>query len=201
MEGKGAQLYEEWHWGVPASSITDWKDPDVDSVLHGGEDGPLIETGRLVELHFREPGRRKDTVVRLNRDEANGSHLSFDPEHPHQRLYIHSHPSFAKRMHEKYRQDDRYENGSKHREVALRRAASLVGGRHATADYPKVDVVPIGILTHVVYATEKKGDGYSFYIHKLGEESGIKPALTIDNRGRLWIAGGNYTSPSPGITD
>ena len=78
----------------------------------------------------------------------------------------------------------------------------MVGGRHAKKDdYPNVKVRPIGILTNVVYGTEKQGDGYSFYIHHMGEESGIQPALGVDRRGRLWVLGGNYTSPTPGITD
>lgn len=199
MEDRGAELYEEWHWGIPHKSVVDWSDPDVDRML--GDEGHVIEAGRMVELHFREPHRRKDTVVRLKRNEANGSHLVFDPDHPNHRLYILSHPDFAKRMHKKYRQDGGYKGNSRYKSMPLSEAAQLVGGKHATSDYPKVNVVPIGILTHVVYATEKKGDGYSFYIHKMGEESGIKPALTIDDRGRLWIAGGNYTSPTPGITD
>jgi len=199
MSERGAELYSEWHWGVPHKSVNEWQDEQVDGML--GPDGLVIETGRLVEIHFREPHKRKDTVVRLNRGEANGSHLAFDPDHPHRRLYIFAHPKFAERMHKKYLQDDRYETGSRYKSMPLKKAAEVVGGRHATADYPKVDVTPLGILTHVVYATEKSGDGYSFYIHKMGEESGIKPALTIDERGRLWIAGGNYTSPTPGITD
>ena len=199
MEDRGAALYEDWHWGIPHQGVKEWNDPDVDGML-GGE-GHVIETGRMVELHFREPHRRKDTVVRLNRNEANGSHLVFDPDHANHRLYIFSHPKFAERMHKKYRQEAGYRKNSRYTEMPLVEAAKIVGGKHATSDYPKVDVVPIGILTHVVYATEKKGDGYSFYIHKMGEESGIKPALTIDDRGRLWIAGGNYTSPTPGITD
>ena len=199
MRDKGAELYEEWHWGIPHQGVVNWNDPDVDAQL--SDDGIVIETGRLVELHFREPSRRKDTVVRLNTEEANGSHLVFDPDHPNHRLYIFSHPKFAKRMHKKYRQQGGYRGNSKYQPLPLKKAAKLVGGKHASDDYPAIDVVPIGILTHVVYATEKKGDGYSFYIHKMGEESGIKPALTIDDRGRLWIAGGNYTSPTPGITD
>lgn len=195
----GADQYAEWHWGVPHSGTVDWKDDDVDGNLHGS--GDLIETGRLVELHYREPHKRKDTVMKLKRNEANGSHLAFDPSHPHQRLYIMSHPSFAERMRKKYLENPSFESGSRFQPMLLSKAAKMVGGRHGTSDYPPVSVVPLGMLTHVVYATEKKGDGYSFYIHKLGEESGVTPALTIDNQGRLWIAGGAYTSPTPGITD
>ena len=199
MADRGAELYSEWHWGVPHASVDDWQDETVDGML--GPDGLVIETGRLVEVHFREPHKRKDTVVRLNKAEANGSHLAFDPDHPHRRLYIFSHPKFAARMHKKYLQNPQYEGGSRYKPMPLAQAAQIVGGRHGGSDYPKIEVTPLGILTHVVYATEKTGDGYSFYIHKMGEESGVKPALAIDDRGRLWLAGGNYTSPNPGITD
>jgi len=200
MADRGAKLYEEWHWGIPHQGVEDWSDEHVDGNIRS-KDGILIETGRLKELHFREPHKRKDTVIKLTRSEANGSHLAFDPDHPYHRLYIFSHPKFAERMHKKYLQDAKYKHNRRYQEMPLTKAAKIIGGKHATNDYPKVQVSPVGILTHVVYATEKKGDGFSFYIHKMGEESGIKPALTIDDRGRLWIAGGNYTSPNPGITD
>jgi hypothetical protein len=199
MADKGAKLFADWHWGIPHENVSDWQDEQVDGMI--GPDGMVIETGRLVELHFREPHKRKDTVIRLNRKEANGSHLAFDPEHPHQRLYIFSHPKFAERMHKRFLQNPKYKKNSRYQMMPLAKAAKTVGGRHATSDYPKINVSPVGILTHVVYATEKTGDGFSFYIHKMGEESGVKPALTIDQRGRMWIAGGNYTSPNPGITD
>ena len=193
---RGAEAYADWHWGIPITSVKDISDED-----YGAPDDLLIEAGRLVEVHFRQPNKRKDTVVRLNRKEANGSHLVFSPDHPHQRLSIISHPEFARRMHKRFRQNSQYEGGSRYAELSLREVAKQIGGRHGTPDYPNLAVVPLGILTHVVYATEKKGDGFSFYIHKMGEESGVKPALAIDDRGRLWIAGGNYTSPTPGITD
>jgi hypothetical protein len=191
----GEKTYSDWHWGIAPKTIIDWDDPDL-------PEGEVIECGRLVELHYREPGQRKDTVMKLSRKEANGSHLVYDPNHPYGRLYILSHADFTDRMKKKYRNNPNFENGTKYREAALTDLARAVGGRHATGDYPDVDAAPVGILTHVVYATEKKGDGYSFYIHKLGEESGVRPCLAIDAKGRLWIVGGNYRgNPTPGITD
>jgi hypothetical protein len=67
-------------------------------------------------------------------------------------------------------------------------------------------VKPIGILTGLVYYTHKKGDENpgnprSYYIHKMGEMSKFYPILAGDAQGRLWLAGGNYSCPSPGITD
>lgn len=186
--------YTKWHWGIEPANVMEWDDPDL-------EDLDFVECGRLVELHVREPGQRRDTIVRLNRKEMNGSHLVFDPNHPHQRLYILSHPDFQRRVHQAYRRNPEYKGGSKYRAMPLVQIAKQVGGRHATRDYLDIEAAPVGILTHVVYATEKKGDGFSQYIHKLGEESGIRPALAADDQGRLWIVGGNYTSPTPGITD
>lgn len=93
-----------------------------------------------------------------------------------------------------------YWTGSDWEELPLKSLAKEIGGKQVKG-YPNVEVRPIGILTAVVYACEKEGDGYSFYIHKMGEESGLQPCLAVDEKGRLWIAGGNYTSPIPGITD
>jgi hypothetical protein len=195
MSANVARGYADWHWGVPHKFVIDWDDPDL-------PEGDLIECGRLVELHFREPGQRKDTVLKLSRAEANGSHLCFDPEHPNGRLYILSHTDFAEKLKTKYRKNPQYVGGSKYRPMLLSELARGVGGRHGTSDYPEVEAAPIGVLTHVVYATEKKGDGYSFYIHKMGEESGIRPYLAVDGQGRAWIVGGNYRGdPTPGISD
>lgn len=191
---RGKSSYTAWHWGIEPKHVIQWDDPDY-------PEGELVECGRLVELHVREPGQRRDTIIRLNRKEGNGSHLAFDPEHPNQRLYILSHPDFRARMLGEFRQNPDYSGGSKYRVMPLVEIAKRAGGRHASRDYADVDAAPVGILTHVVYATEKKGDGYSQYIHKLGEESGIRPVLAVDGEGRLWVAGGNYTSPTPGITD
>ena len=191
---KGSKSYEEWHWGIPHKQVVEWNDPDL-------PDGDLIECGRLVEVHIREPGQRKDTVIKLSRKEANGSHLCFDPNHPNQRLYILSHAEFREKMKKKYRQNPQYVNGTKYREMPLVDLAEAVGGHHADGDYPDLAAAPLGVLTHLVYATEKKGDGFSFYIHKMGEETGLRPCLAIDARGRMWVVGGAYKSPTPGITN
>jgi len=191
---KGKKSYTNWHWGIDPKHVLEWDDPDY-------PEGELVECGRLVELHIKKPGQNKDTIIRLNRKEGNGSHLVFDPEHPNQRLYILSHPDFAKRMQQTHRKNPDFKGGSEFRAMPLAEIAKKIGGRHGTGDYPKINAAPIGILTHVVYATEKKGDGYSKYIHEFGEEIGPPPGLAADDKGRLWIVGGNYTAPEPGITD
>ena len=62
-------------------------------------------------------------------------------------------------------------------------------------------VKPVGVLTALVYFTHKQGDGPSYYIHQMGELSHHLPILAFDRHGRPWLAGGNYTCPTPGITD
>jgi len=188
MAKNGESEYERWHWGVKPTGRKVWKDPDY-------PEGDVIECGRLVEVHYREPGQRKDTILRLTREEANGSHLCYDPEHPNQRLYIFSAPAFRSRMTTGHLRNPKYQY------KPLAELARVVGGRHGGKDYPNVEAMPLGVFTHVVYACEKKGDGYSFYIHKLGEETGKAPILALDAKGRMWVCGGNYTVPEPGITD
>jgi hypothetical protein len=193
----GGDKYKAWHWGKESEGSQEWDDPDVDSVLWN-PDGVVIETGRLKEIHIREPHKRTDTVIKLSVDEANASHLVFDPDHPNQRMYIFSHVDFTKKMKKDYLNNPK--RSKYYNKMPLSKAAKLVGGHH-DSDYPNVSVVPIGILTHVVYATEKEGDGFSLYIHKMGEETGRPPALTMDSKGRLWIAGGDYVVVEAGITN
>ena len=186
---KPADVYQKWHWGVGHSETYEIDDPDLPD--------HLVEAGRLVELHYRPidgSAKRKDKQLKLNRKDSNSCHLAFDPKHNCQRLYIILSASVMKRMKKDFWTHSDWE------ELPLRTLAKEIGGKQMTG-YPKVEVRPIGILTAVVYACEKEGDGYSFYIHKMGEESGLQPALAADEKGRLWIAGGNYTSPIPGITD
>lgn len=191
---RGSQQFAAWHWGLDPDRIVTWADKDYPT-------GDLIECGRLAELHIREPGKRTDTIIKLTKAEANASHLTFDPNHPNQRLYILCAPEFAARMKQQHRQNPNFHGGTRFKSMPLVDIADAVGGRHADGDYPNVIACPIGILTHFVYATEKKGDGFSFYIHKCGEESGICPALAVDEKGRCWIVGGQYTAPNAGVTD
>jgi hypothetical protein len=182
--------YTRWHWGKEPTQQVDWNDPQLPDYL--------VECGRLVELHLRpleSNPKRKDQIIKFKKANANASHLAFDPDHPSQRLYILLNGGARRRM-KKLWDKSKYDT---HTQFEI---ADMVGGRHGKQnDYPKVKVRPIGILTNIVYGTEKEGDGFSFYIHALGEESGIQPAIGVDKRGRLWVLGGNYTSPEPGITD
>jgi hypothetical protein len=184
---KYRKRYVDWHWGIEPETIVEWEDPDYPEYL--------IEAGRLAELRYREPGRRRDTAIKLGRNEMNRSHIAFDPEHPNERLYLVLAPEVQEKL-AKQRKNTALPP------LPLGELAAHIGGRHGDgSDYPDVEVTPMGILTAVIYYTIKEGDGPSFYIHQMGEESGVMPALGKDKKGRLWLAGGNYTSPTPGITD
>lgn len=199
----GLEAYKKWHWGNEATDVEEIAPPSVvknPNDIKKWDDMNLVECGRAYEIHFspfsRSP-KRSDTIIRLNRKQSEDSHLCFDMDHPSHRLYFVLCPSALKRI-----KNDFYKVKNPDSDLMpLKELAEYAGGRHATDDYEDIMVKPLGILTNVVYATDKKGDGFSYYIHKMGEESGIRPALGVASDGSLWFAGGNYTSPVQGITD
>ncbi len=191
---KGSKEYEDWHWGIGGQKVVDWNDSDMPPVL--------IECGRLIRMHVRAPGggthprRKRDTMIELSQRASKNSHVAFDPDHPDERLYLLLNPEARPAMKE------RFWNQNNLAPINLNEMASYAGGRHGRRkDYPSVTVKPVGVLTALVYYTHKKGDGPSYYIHQMGELSHNFPILCVDKKGRLWLAGGNYTCPTPGITD
>jgi hypothetical protein len=63
----------------------------------------------------------------------------------------------------------------------------------------------VGVLKSVIYHTHKAGEegNRAFdYEHHFGREHsrGIVPILACDVSGRLWVCGGSYRCPLPGIT-
>jgi hypothetical protein len=201
---KGRQMAADWKWYEPSEfdshlKLVEWDDPDY-------PDGVLIECGNLARIHFRAPSRgssnrqahprrRRDTTVALTTAQAAQSYLAFDPEHAFDRLYM----LIAGRARKSLAARFWGENTVRPRPLA--EWAMLAGGRHAQGGYPTVIAKPVGVMTAVVYYTDKKDDGPSYYIHRMGEMSCYFPILCCDDRGRLWVCGGNYTSPTPGITD
>ena len=200
---KGRQMAADWKWYDPGEfdqqlKLVEWNDPDY-------PEGVLIECGNLARIHFRaptsaetgkrHPRRRRDTTITLSKPAAAESYLAFDPEHPDDRLYMlvapHAREGLAARFWE----------ANEVPAKPLGEWAMLAGGRHAQGGYPNVMAKPVGVMTAVVYYTTKKDDGASFYIHRMGEMTCYFPILCCDARGRLWVCGGNYTSPTPGITD
>lgn len=190
-KSEGRKAYKDKHWGYGPVVEVEIDDPTLPS--------RLVEWGRLVEIHFRPINnnpKRKDKIIRLNRTESNNSHLAYDLDHPHQRLYAVLDSKVEKRMKKAHWDKSDYAR------MGLSKASHHVGGRHAADDYPSLKVRPVGTVTAVVYATLKGGDEpLSFYIHKMGEENGLQPALCVDKKGRLWFAGGDYYGPDGGITN
>lgn len=200
MDGKKA--FKDWHWGIDPVSTVKIQTPSVlvnPKDKKKWENMKLVECGRLVEIHytpFNQSARKKDQIIRLDEKNSNECHLCFDMEHPHQRLYFILNNDTKNRMKREIMKGNPYDS------MDLGELSTLTGGRHGVKnDYEKIQVQPVGVMTNVVYATEKQGDGYSFYIHALGEESGIRPTLAMSSDGNLWFAGGNYTSKIQGITD
>lgn len=186
-----SDVYSEWHWGIPHQETVTINDPTLPE--------HLIECGRLVEFTYRKPDqstRIKDKLFKLPRAESNKTHLAFDPDHEFHRLYI---VSPDQKVRKKFRTELYKPNP--HIDMPLWEMSMWVGGCHATEDYPDLEARVLGVMTTVVYACEKEGDGYSFYVHEMGEESGVKPLIAISKCGRLWIVGGDYHAPTPGITN
>ena len=199
---KGRRMAADWKWYDPDEfdnqlKLVEWDDPDY-------PEGVLIECGNLARIHVRaptnqeagrHPRRRRDTTIAFHRSSAAQNQLAFDPEHPDDRLYMLIEPRARKSLAGRFWQANTV--GPRQ----IEEWALLAGGRHARGGYPAVSAKPIGVLTAVVYYTNKKDDGPSFYIHRMGEMTCYFPILACDAQGRLWICGGNYTSPTPGITD
>lgn len=163
----------------------------------------IAEMGRLVRLHIRAPRKQKvnprrerDTMLQLSKQASENSFVAWDMDHPEDRMYLILDPKVQDVIRQRFWDENPVQ------EMVLSHLASLVGGRHSKkSDYAKVQVKPVGVLTAVVYFTHKNKDGPSYYIHKMAELSHHYPILCCDDIGRLWIAGGNYTVPTPGITD
>ena len=201
MDGK--EEYKKWHWGNEATDVFEIKYPSVVTDHHDQERWDkmnLVECGRQYEIHFSPFGsnpKKRDEIIRLPKSMANKSHLAFDADHPYQRLYF----ILCLPAQEKIKSEYGKIQNPEEEMMPLGDLAMFAGGKHATDDYENIMVKPLGIITNVVYSTDKKGDGFSHYIHKMGEETGIKPALGVAKDGSLWFAGGDYTCPIQGITN
>ena len=197
---KARQAAADWKWFSPDEydkqlRLIDWDDDDY-------PEGALIECGNLARIHIRVPNggvthprRRRDTTITFTKPIARHSWLAFDPEHKSHRLYMLIAAQAASSLAQRFYRDNDVEVRP------LSELANYAGGRHAADDYPQVMAKPIGVMVAVVYFTHKKDDGPSFYIHRMGEMTCYFPILACDSVGRLWVCGGNYTSPTPGITD
>lgn len=175
-----SRRYRAAHWG---------NDPDhvfqVD--VPAGFPKGLIQMGALEEIALGD--ETGTTTIEFSK----GCHLAFSPAKD-QRIYAVLTRDFVRELR-------RSLVHPRAPFMPLAQAAGLAPGRQNRYSYANVDVQVLGIGEHVVYLTDKKGDGLSSYIHRMGEESGKKPLVCIDQEGHLWFAGGNYSVPNAGITD
>ena len=97
-------------------------------------------------------------------------------------------------------------NGKRVRLCAANGRLWIAGRRFARPDakQPARIVNPIGEIDHVVYGTHKPHHGdhrYTYYIHRLGEETGHRPVLCVDREGFPVIRGGKYKIEARGIVN
>jgi hypothetical protein len=203
----------DWHWYPEGEfqdklrmiTFEDDQDQDDDGNIMFPPERVFIECGNLARIHFRappqgaakHPRRERDTTITFSRPVAAQSHLVFDPEHESERLYMKIKSSAKDALAKRFWTDNRVQARP------ISEWAFLAGGRHSKGGYPNISAKPVGVMTAVVYFTLKKDDGPKpcFYIHRMGEMSCHFPILACDAAGQLWVCGGNYTSPTPGITD
>lgn len=177
--------YQSAHWGIKHKKIIEVDDPLLPPVVTAlGE--------KLIEVFLRVP---ELGLVQL--EFKPGCTLAFDPAHPCQRLYA----ILSQKQTEEFRQAMKHTDPDLLSPLAA--IARAAGGRQARHAWPDVLALPVGKITHVIYHTNKLGDGPSNYIHEFGEENeqDIRPIFAIEPSGRAWFAGGNYTVPDAGITD
>lgn len=186
-----SQMFLDWHWGTPHDTMKRINDPRLPT--------HLVECGRVVQFEIEVPDNTASTGSRIlnltvPKAEQKDNHLAFDPDHRSHRLYV----VMSDRM--KKETQKIYQTNS-YAATPLKFWAKIAGGRHAKGDYPDIQVKPLGILYTSGYSTTKLPDGPTWYKHMMGEETGIRPILTVAEDGTLWLAGGDYTSPTPGITN
>lgn len=173
-------VYTSTHWGVYPDALIELADPDLPD--------HLVEMGKLREIRIHQGRGAGSVVITYSADPR--CVLAFDPR-PSRRLYVVVPPSVCLRTLGEFDRADGW--------TCLRKLNRERGGRQARWTTPAIDVVKLGRWTHVVYATHKRGDGPSEYVHRMGEEGGREPWLCMDREGRLWAAGGSYDVKDDGI--
>lgn len=177
------KIYKRWHWGEPATHLVE-TDPDYPH---------LVQIGLLMEMHIQLMPGRKPVIIAVEDGDVQNNHVGFDPLHRYQRIYLQLSPSSKKSALGLWDRNDV--------SYPIAQVAKATGSKHAKGGYPSIKVQPLGRLVNLVYYTHKRGDGPSGYIHEMGEEGGVPPVLCVSDDGRLWLAGGSYTCPNPGITN
>ncbi len=183
--------YTRLHWGRTPARIIRIDDPLLPDSARMGE---------LVGLYLRD-GNDDYVGIEFPRE---GSHLAV--HEPTERLFMVLPDAYMREVRDNYREQVRRFPHARLKLADLAAGAPGVQNRrHPWGDdfepWPNVTVVPLGVVTHILYHTNKVGDGDSTYIHEFGEVSGKRPVLGADSTGRLWLAGGDYTTPEEGITN
>lgn len=190
-----------WNWKWYDRDDANPKDVKVFDIDDDDLPARLVGCGHLIAFRYRVPlssnvRQNPSKEFRVHPPEQQNCFLFFDLDDKDQRLY----PYLSDRARDEaaavyYRQNP-------FAEISLPELARQTGGRQSRGvPYPRIMVKPIGVASAAVYEAEKRDDGKSLYIHRFGEESGIRPVLAIGNDGRVWLAGGDYTCPTPGITN
>lgn len=176
------------HWGIPPTKVYEVDDPDLPD--------DLVMMGFLRELQLID---EDGDHLKIDWFPKKGCLLAFSTDNREHLYLICDDGTMEKNRRILLRKQN--PGGEPEPYYDLTALAKAAGGRQARWKHNPVDVQLLGEASHVVYATDKSGDGFSEYIHELGEESGVRPYLGVDDRGRFWLAGGNYTVPDEGITD
>jgi len=185
------ERYRQAHWGVAPDR--EYEVHDLDLPAH------LVEMGKLRGVEVRVGASQRSSAFSIDFQQADGDHdpiLAFSPK-VDQKLYIvmqHDRDMLDWSRTHLWQRDGAVPT------YDLNEIQDMIGGRQKRYPLPRLRVQAIGRLAAVIYATEKRGDGPSKYRHKMGEDGGIEPMLCVSEDGRLWIAGGTYTVPNPGIT-
>lgn len=193
-----AKRFEEAHWGIPSTRVFTYSGPFYD----GYYPGQMPEMGKLNQLVYTPLNARAKAAITF---EGPTAILAFATTKDERLWPIYSEADGA-RLAREFPLSDLHRGD-------IQQWNQVFPGRHSSFPFYRYTqngrrirllrhtVGLIGVLHAVAYNTEKKGDGPSVYHHTHGDESGDYPGLVIDAHGRLFVVGGNYTVPNPGITD
>jgi hypothetical protein len=183
--------YYEAHWGENPTRVHKFPDPEVDPHIPA----MLTEMGKLEELRIvlGEDSRGKEKIGTIKIPSSPRALVAFSNDDA-ERVYLMLPHETKARMAERL-----FLPGTE--TYRLQEAADAAGGRQCEWRFPPLHVQVLGYCSHIVYRTTKRGDGPSGYIHEWGEETGIRPLLCVDHKGRLWLAGGDYRVMPGGIAN
>jgi hypothetical protein len=160
----------------------------------------LAECGRLVQIRYRVPlssniKQNPQKSIAVPKEVQRRTYLMFDRADPQQRLFM-----IQDEASKKFFRDALY-RPNPFQAAPIAKLAAEATGIQSDGWYPDVLAKPLGLASAVTYDTDKSVDGRSYYIHRFGEETGIRPVAAVSEDGTLWWCGGDYTCPTAGITN